>query len=124
MYVSVNSNNEIKEVGITSNPELTSLYINDEMNPFKDWSNAKICCYKVNVNDGVVTMMTPYVDSRLIEHIDRLGVADSAAETQITNLEAAVCDIYENAEAQVSINQQQLTDLELAICEVYEALGG
>ena len=70
MYVSVNKENEIKIIGVSTDPNLTSLYIDDENNPFNGWSAAKICCYKVEVKDGIVIMMTPYVDSRLIDHFD------------------------------------------------------
>ena len=71
MIVYVNQNNEIKDVGATLDSTLTPLEITD--GTFDGWSIAKIMCYKVNVNEGVVTMMTPYLDSRLIEHIDKLG---------------------------------------------------
>lgn len=73
MKVYVDSENRIKAVDSTTDTSLTELTINDETNPFKDWSIAKICCYKVTVVDGIVTMMTPYADSRMIEHIDQLG---------------------------------------------------
>lgn len=75
MILFVNENNEIKDVNITSNKSLIPLYVNEnnDMFPFKGWSIAKICCYKVNVQDGTITMMTPYVDSRMLEHIDQLG---------------------------------------------------
>ena len=59
LYISVNKKGEIKEVGISTNPELKSVYIADETNPFSGWSKSKICCYKVNVKDGLVMMMTP-----------------------------------------------------------------
>lgn len=63
----------IKDVNTTSDTSLIEVHINDEENPFSNWTIAKICCYRVEVTDGYVTMMTPYVDSRLIEHIDQLG---------------------------------------------------
>lgn len=125
MYVSVNSKNEIKEVGITTNPELTSLFIKDtDDNPFKDWSESKICCYKVNVVDGYVSMLTPYVDSRLIEHFDRLGENAEQTDGQVTDLQMAMVDVYEITDAQNTINQQQITDLELAVVDLYEMIGG
>lgn len=71
MKVYVNERNEIHEVNTCSDPSLIELEVTD--GAFDGWTDAKICCYKVNVKDGNVTMMTPYVDSRLIEHIDQLG---------------------------------------------------
>lgn len=71
MKIYVNDKNEIHEVNTCSDPSLIELEVTD--GTFDGWSEAKICCYKVSVNEGNVTMMTPYVDSRLIEHIDQLG---------------------------------------------------
>lgn len=75
MIVYVNSDSEIKAVNSTTDPTLTPLYIdeNDESFPFEGWSTSKICCYKVTVVDGVVTMMTPYVDSTVLEFVDMMG---------------------------------------------------
>lgn len=71
MKIYVNDKNEIHEVNTCSDPSLIELEVTD--GKFDGWSEAKICCYKVTVNGGKVTMATPYVDSRLIEHIDQLG---------------------------------------------------
>ena len=73
MKVYVDDEQKIRAVGSTNDESLIELVIDDETNPFKNWSEAKICCYKVTVSEGFVTMMTPYIDSRLIESIDRLG---------------------------------------------------
>jgi hypothetical protein len=75
MIVFVDSDSKIRAVGKTNDASLTPLYISDEDNPFKGWSKAKICCYKVTVSDGHVTMMTPYVDSRMLDQIDLMGHA-------------------------------------------------
>lgn len=73
MILYVNERNEIKDVNTTSDPSLIALEVNDdEFNPFKDWTKAKICCYKVTVQDGMVTSMSPYIDSRIIEYMSRL----------------------------------------------------
>ena len=71
MKIYVNEKNEIHEVNTCSDPSLIELEVTD--GTFDGWSEAKICCYKATVSEGNVTMMTPYVDSRLIEHIDQLG---------------------------------------------------
>ena len=80
MKVFVDKDSCIRAVGTTTDTSLTELTINDETNPFKDWSAAKICCYKVTVQDGIVTMYTPYVDSTLIAHIDQLGKETEALQ--------------------------------------------
>ena len=95
MYISVNSDNEIKSVGISSDPNLTSIYIKDEESPFVGWSDAKICCYKVEVVDGIVMMMTPYIDSRLLDHIDQLGLQSNKLSNYILETQEALAEIYE-----------------------------
>ena len=75
MILYVDSDSKVRAVNSTTDDTLTPLYV-DESNdtfPFKGWSTAKICCYMVNVSDGVVTMMTPYVDSRMLDSIDAMG---------------------------------------------------
>lgn len=78
MKVFVDSEQRIKAVGSSQDPELTELFIEDnDDNPFKDWSTAKIKSYRCTVNDGRVTMMTPYRDSRDLDYIDEIGhIAD------------------------------------------------
>ena len=89
MTIYVNERNEIHDVGSTTDPNLTPVEVTD--GSFDGWSDAKICCYKVNVVDGNVTMMTPYVDSRLIEHIDQLGKQVEAV-TPVTMTKTAYID--------------------------------
>jgi len=71
MLIFENENLEIHDVNTTSDPTLTPIEVTD--GTFDGWSVAKICCYRAQVQDGNVVMLTPYVDSRLIEHIDQLG---------------------------------------------------
>lgn len=73
MILYVNEKNEIKSVNSTTDETLTALEVNDEGNPFADWSVEKICCYKVNVENGYVTMYTPYIETGVIERIDNLA---------------------------------------------------
>ena len=75
MIVFVDSENKVRAVNVTTDNSLTPLYVdeNNDTFPFKGWSVAKICCYRVSVSEGVVVMMTPYVDSNVISHIDQLG---------------------------------------------------
>ena len=97
MKVYVNEKYEIHEVNTCSDPTLTELVITD--GTFDNWSAAKICCYKVTVDDGHVTMMTPYVDSRLIEHIDQLGQQVEAvtpwSETKTAYIDDTEC-VFKN----------------------------
>lgn len=71
MTVYTDTEGRIKDVGSTTDTTLIPQEVTD--GTFDGWTTAKICCYKVSVSNGNVNMLTPYVDSRLIEHIDMLG---------------------------------------------------
>ena len=124
MILYVNDRNEIKDVHSTKDTSLKEVFIKDEENPFKDWSIAKICCYRVDVREGVVCMFTPYVNSLIIEHLDRLGEQNGQTEETVTNLEVAVCENYESAEQYKESTNSQLDNLQLALVEVYEMIAG
>lgn len=96
MKVYVDSENKIRDVGSTSDTTLTELTINDEGNPFEGWSKAKICCYMVTVVDGVVTMMTPYIDSKMLDMVDRLGKQNDILEVRANDTELVLDDIMTN----------------------------
>lgn len=108
MTLYTDSEGRIKDVDTTEDSSLTAVKIEDEENPFIGWSKAKICCYRITASEipiypepvepqeegeegdeptpepepigykTVITMMTPYVDSRLLDHIDKLGKATEA----------------------------------------------
>lgn len=118
MYVSVNKKGEIKEVGVSTNPDLKSLFIADETNPFNGWSKAKICCYKVNIRDGIVMMMTPYIDSRLIEHFDALGTASETNASDISDNREGLTETFEST----LTNTDDIASLREGLEEVYEML--
>lgn len=71
MLIFINERGEIHDVNTTTDPKLTPIEVTD--GSLDDMSEALICCYKVTVVDGVVTMRTPYVPSTVLESIDRLG---------------------------------------------------
>ena len=72
MKVFINENNEIKDVNTTTDASLRPIEMPKD-NPFANWSVAKIRCHKVDLENGQYAGFTPYVDSKVIEHIDRLG---------------------------------------------------
>lgn len=71
MLIFVNERGEIHDVNTTKDPTLTPIEVTD--GSLDDMSEALICCYRVKVEDGLVTMRTPYVPSTVLESIDRLG---------------------------------------------------
>ena len=117
MILFVNEKGEIKDIDATEDKSLTALEITKN-NPFEGWSDARIRCYRVEVRDGEVVMMTPYVSSTLLDHIDYLGKGTQAVSESVTSTQMALTETFEQAEK----NGDQLTDAEIAIAEVYEAV--
>ena len=121
MIVYVNENGEIHDVGTTTDETLTPVeIIDDEDNPFKGWSVPRICCYRIRVVEGHVVMMTPYINSILLDVYDQFGTADIktaediiAAEQEITDQDLALLDA-----------EQEITDLDLRIMELENAQEG
>ena len=89
MILYINEKNEVHDVNTTTDPTLIPLEITD--GTFDGWSDAKLCCYVVEAVNGEVTAYTPYVDSRLIEHIDQLGKQVEAV-TPVTMTKTAYID--------------------------------
>lgn len=91
MKLYVNERNEIKDVNITTDASLTELEVADECNPFANWTTAKICCYRVEVQNGLVIMLTPYINSSFIEPINRSGLRTNELNDWVSDLLYQVC---------------------------------
>lgn len=118
MILYVNRRNEVKDVNSTTDNTLTPLVVSDEFNPFASWSYAKICCYKVDVKEGIVTMFTPYVPYHVIEQLDKLDKNNQTLSGEVTDTQLAVTETYEKTVE----NESYITELELALTEIYEML--
>lgn len=141
MILYVNNKNEIKDVNITTDKTLKPLEITDEWNPFLNWPVAKICCYRVTVTNGIVTMMTPYVDTRLMEHIAKLGAKDEVIEADVTTTQLGLVESYgetmaigsDLTDTQMALVEnyvmslttaEEVTDCQIALVELYELITG
>ena len=118
MKVYVNSNNEIKDVNFTTDASLTPVEVPNEV--FAGWSVAKICCHKLILDEGNYAGFTPYVDSRVIEHIDKLGKDNEQNASDVVDTQIAVAETYEKA----MDTENDVTDIEMAIVELYEMVMG
>ena len=96
MIIFTDERGNIFDVGSTTDPTLIPTEITD--GTFDGWSVAKICCYRCEVVDGNVVMMTPRVDSRLIEHIDQLGRQNESIIPDM-KLDAVLLQAKMNAES-------------------------
>lgn len=84
MKVYINSQNEIKDVNTTTDSTFTAVEIPEGV--FDNWSVAKICCHKIDLENGQYVGFAPYVDTRIIEHIERLGTENEHNAEQATFL--------------------------------------
>ena len=118
MILYVNSKNEIKDVDSTNDANLTPIEVADDT--FKGWTVAKICCYKAILKNGKFVGFTPYVDSKIIEHIDNLAKESEQNASDVVDTQMAVAETYEKV-----INTEcDVTDIEVAITELYEIMLG
>ena len=96
MKIYTNENGDIKAVHTTTDTSLIEHEIADEANPYMGWSTAKICCYRVQVQNNRVTMMTPYVDSRSLDFIDMLGKENDQLKERVAENDVLLDDLLTN----------------------------
>lgn len=116
MILFINKKNEIKDVNTTTDASLMPVEVEDGF--FASWSVAKICCFKVILRNGKFAGFTPYVDSRLIEHIERLGKENEATNEDVANTQMGLMETYEQTE----VNTSEITNTQLALMELYEMI--
>ena len=114
MYLSVNEYNEVKKVGVDEN--LTVLFVDEtrEDFPFSGMSEARICCYRINVKDGIIMMMTPYMDSISLDVIDQLGQSTEVNKSDITDNRDGLMETFETGMTNsddIAINRQAIEEL-------------
>ena len=93
MKVFVNSKNEIKDVNTTTDESLVGVEIPEDV--FAGGSVAKICCFKLILENGQYRGFTPYVDTRIIEHIERLGKEAEALAEENAMLSDCILEMSE-----------------------------
>ena len=129
MIIFVNERNEIKDVNVTKDTSLRPYEIADsDLNPFANWSAAKICCYKValtpeKVDDAetgkyIIIMMTPYIDSRIIEHIEQLGNQNETNTAAVLETQDALCEVSADTEEKFMMSEEKFLELETALCDL------
>lgn len=113
MIIFVDSQNQIRDVDTNSMQDETLTAVEVTDGTFDKWSKAKICCYVAEVVDGRVYMLTPYVDSRLIMHIDQLGAQTEVNAGNINDNSLGLFDVAALADE----NSQAIMDLAEMIAE-------
>lgn len=82
MKVFMNEKNEIKAVGSTADTSLREVEILDKGNPFANWSEDRICCFKADIRNGIVYGFTLYVKSTVV---DKIILAEKISALQADN---------------------------------------
>ena len=128
MKVFVNEEGKIKAIHASDDTSLQMYELDEEhaSYPFSGWSEGRILCYKINVapitideeptGKYMVTMMTPYVDTRIIEKIEDLYKENSTLRSSQIVTEQTITDL----DLQMIETEQMNTDMDLRLM----ALGG
>lgn len=116
MKVFVNEEGKIKAVHASDDASLQMYELDEtvESFPFAGWSDGRIMCYRINVapimideeltGKYMVTMFTPYVDTKIIEKIEDLYKENGALRS-----------------SQI-VTEQTITDVDLQMQEEYDAI--
>lgn len=90
MKLYIDEQDRIADIGTAKSDNLREIYIdeNAEDFPFKGWSNTRLKCYVIEVENGRVTMFAPYVP---LEYIEKLEQQDK----ELTLMQLALCELYE-----------------------------
>lgn len=119
MILYVDNRGCIKDVGSSSNSSLRRIEISEEGNPFEGWSVDRICCYRIEEQEGRIVMMTPYTDSRNIDFYDRGGRAHEENSEGIFDVAELA---GENSEAAYDL-AEMVSDLEERVAALEEKEG-
>lgn len=123
MKVFVNEEGKIKAIHVSDDASLQMYELDDTVDlfPFKGWSAGRILCYKINVapitidteptGKYMVTMLTPYVDTRIIEKIEDLHKENGALRSSQIVTEQTITDL----DLQMIENEQMITDMDLRL---------
>ena len=123
MKVFVNEEGKIKAVHTSDDTSLQTYELDEEhaSYPFAGWSDGRIMCYRINVSPitideeltgkYMVTMMTPYVDTIIIEKIEDLYTENGALRSSQIETEQTITDV----DLQMIENEQMITDMDLRL---------
>lgn len=123
MKVFVNEEGKIKAVHASDDTSLQMYELDEtvESFPFAGWSDGRIMCYRINVapitideeltGKYMVTMFTPYVDTRIIEKIEDLYKENGALRSSQIVTEQTITDV----DLQMIENEQMITDMDLRL---------
>ena len=112
MFIFENDRNEIHDVYNTTDTSLHAVEVTD--GTFDNWSKAKICCYFADVREGRVVTLYPYVNTIIVEQLDRLGKLDEIHSSDISDNRQGLTETFEATLTNtddVAINRQAIEEL-------------
>lgn len=82
MILYLNNRGEIHAVGSTERTDLTKVELDETAIgfPFCGWSYTRICCYRIEIENGYITMMTPYVPTHMMSALESLESRNAELE--------------------------------------------
>lgn len=116
MIIYENDRNEIHDVDSTTDTSLHAVEVTD--GTFDNWSKARICCYVADVRDGRVVTLYPYVNTIIVEQLDRLGILDEIHSSDIADNREGIMETFETG----MTNTDDISTVRDGLMEVYEML--
>lgn len=88
MKLYVDLHGRIMAINATERTDLAEIEVDENAMdfPFKGWSESRICCYRVNVENGRITMMTPYVPTHMISALENLETKNAQLKSVMSAL--------------------------------------
>lgn len=123
MKVFVNEEGKIKAIHASDDTSLQMYELDEtvESFPFSGWSDGRIMCYRINVapitidaeptGKYMVTMLTSYVDTRIIEKIEDLCKENGVLRSSQIVTEQTITDL----DLQMIETEQMNTDMDLRL---------
>ena len=116
MFIFENDRNEIHDVDNTTDTSLHAVEVTD--GTFDKWSKARICCYVADVREGRVVTFYPYVNTIIVEQLDRLGKLDEINSSDIADNREGIMETFETG----MTNTDDISTVRDGLIEVYEML--
>lgn len=95
MKLYLDNKNKIIAVNSTDRSDLKEIELDETAYdfPFTGWSETRICCYRVEVQDGHISMITPYVPTYMISVLENLASENKKLARKNAELEDALCEL-------------------------------
>lgn len=94
MNVFIDNEGNVIDIGMTKDKSLTKVVIDkDNDDRFKDWSDLRFLCYKLNVQNGKIIGYTPIVPYSTVTKLETVGQEIMELKESIIEIAGIVYDM-------------------------------